>query len=435
MQALLSFAQAPPLSAPMRFFLTAPLFGILAGILLMSGGPDSLASRWTPSTLALTHLLTAGFMLQIMLGAMVQILPVIAGATIRRPRLISGIVHSAISAGVLALVAGFLNLLPYAYPSSVLLLGGGAALFIGAAGHALYRVPTANPTVRGLKLALLGLSVTTALGVLLAMAREGTIALSLPSATSLHVAWGLFGWGCVLLAAVALIVVPMFQITPGYPEWFARPFSGTVFGGLCFWSLAVVAGGQGLAAILAGTLALAVSAFALLTLHLQGRSQRPRFDATQHCWRVAMVCAMLAGALATAAECLPAVGERLDWPLTCGVLVLVGCFMSVLTGMLYKIVPFLIWLHVQNLGGGRVLAPNMNKVIAVQQVDRQTKAHFLSVALLLAATLWPPAFTYPAAAALVVANVWLLRNLLAAVRVYHRECSRIAALPADRPVG
>ena len=34
MKALLSFDKAPPFAAPLRFFLTAPLFGVLAGVLL-----------------------------------------------------------------------------------------------------------------------------------------------------------------------------------------------------------------------------------------------------------------------------------------------------------------------------------------------------------------------------------------------------------------
>jgi hypothetical protein len=68
MQALLSFDQAPPFPAPFRFFLTAPLFAMLAGLLMLWRGPDLFASRWTPSALAATHLITVGFMLQVMLG-------------------------------------------------------------------------------------------------------------------------------------------------------------------------------------------------------------------------------------------------------------------------------------------------------------------------------------------------------------------------------
>ena len=64
MQPNLSFEQAPPISVPYRFFLTAPWFGVAAGLLLAFMGEDMLASRWTPGALAGTHLLVAGFMLQ-----------------------------------------------------------------------------------------------------------------------------------------------------------------------------------------------------------------------------------------------------------------------------------------------------------------------------------------------------------------------------------
>ena len=72
MQALLSYDQSPPLAAPFRFFLTAPLCGALAGILLIVYGGDALIMRWTPAALALTHAVTAGFMLQAMLGELEQ---------------------------------------------------------------------------------------------------------------------------------------------------------------------------------------------------------------------------------------------------------------------------------------------------------------------------------------------------------------------------
>lgn len=82
---MLSFDQVPPLAAPLRFFVTAPLFIALAGLLAVIDGPAILASRWTPAALAATHLLTVGFMLQVMLGALIQVLPVVAGAALARP--------------------------------------------------------------------------------------------------------------------------------------------------------------------------------------------------------------------------------------------------------------------------------------------------------------------------------------------------------------
>jgi hypothetical protein len=244
MQALLSFEQAPPIAAPFRFFLTAPLFAILAGTLLLWSGPELLASRWTPSALALTHLITVGFMLQVMLGAMIQILPVVAGANMARPLLLSSLVHAAIVPGALLLTAGLLTSQPFVLRLAVLLLGIGIALFLGAAGHALVGVRSTNPTIQGLKLALIGLAVTAGLGMLLAVARDGSSGLPVLQLTAIHLGWGLVGWGGILLAAVALVVVPMFQITPPFPGWFAHGFSWSVLAVLSSWSIVVGAGWQ-----------------------------------------------------------------------------------------------------------------------------------------------------------------------------------------------
>ena len=427
MQALLSFEQAPPISAPFRFFLTAPLFAILAGTLLLWSGPELLASRWTPSALALTHLITVGFMLQVMLGAMIQILPVVAGANMARPLLVSSLVHAAIVPGALLLTAGLLTSQPLVLRLAVLLLGIGIALFLGAAGHALVGVRSTNPTIQGLKLALIGLAVTAGLGMLLAVARDGSSGLPVLQLTAIHLGWGLVGWGGILLAAVALVVVPMFQITPPFPAWFARGFSWSVLAVLSSWSIVVGAGWQRPSAVLAAAVVLTVAVFAALTLQVQRRSKRARLDASQHYWRLAMLCLLAACALWFAADSLPALAERQEWPLLFGVLALLGGFMSAMVGMLYKIVPFLVWLHLQNLGDGRVAAPSMNKVIAARQIDRQLYAHVASLVLLLAAVIWPEWFTYPAGIALVLANVWLLYNLLTAVAFYRYQRLKMVA--------
>lgn len=89
----LSFEQAPPIGVPFRFFLTVPLFGIAAGMLLFIAGEEMLSSRWAPAALAGTHLLVAGFMLQAMCGALLQFVPVAAGGNIWRPQLVAAIVH------------------------------------------------------------------------------------------------------------------------------------------------------------------------------------------------------------------------------------------------------------------------------------------------------------------------------------------------------
>lgn len=141
-----SYDQSPPIAVPFRFFLAAPVFGILAGLLVLWRGEEVFLSRWTPAALALTHLLTVGFMLQAMLGALLQILPVLLGVSIARSNGLSRVVFVLTVSGALFLAAAFLDFTPWQFIVATLLLGSGIALFLGAAGWALYGVPSDNPT-------------------------------------------------------------------------------------------------------------------------------------------------------------------------------------------------------------------------------------------------------------------------------------------------
>jgi len=432
MQGLLSFEQAPPISAPLRFFMTAPVFAILAGLLLLWSGPDLFASRWTPAALALTHLITAGFMLQAMLGAMMQLLPVMAGANMKRPLLVASVVHATITPGALLLVAAFLTYQPWLFGLSMAFLGGGVSVFVSAAAHALHGVESPSPTIRSLKLALLGLVGTVGLGLLLAASLGWSIGLPLVQLANIHMSWGFVAWGCAMLAAVGAVAVPMFQLTPDYPRWFGRGFAFAALGVVFLWTLADLAGWAVLSTLLAVAVVLTAATFAVLTLNIQRQSKRPKLDVVQLYWRVAMFSALAACVLWLAAQGIPLLADWSGWPLLFGVLILFGGFMSVIVGMLYKISPFLVWLHLQNLGRGRVVAPNMKKVLAEAQMERQMYAHFTAFALLLLAVFWPVWFVYPAGLALIVANGWLLRNLFSAVGVYRAHLIKIdAAAPAQ----
>ena len=108
MQPTLSFEQAPPISVPYRFFLTAPMFGIVAGLILAFLGPEAFESRWAPGALAMTHLIVVDFMLQAMCGSLLQFVAVVAGANIWRPRLVAHLVHPMITAGAVFLATAFL---------------------------------------------------------------------------------------------------------------------------------------------------------------------------------------------------------------------------------------------------------------------------------------------------------------------------------------
>jgi len=408
----LSFEQAPPLSVPLRFFYTAPLFLLLAAVLVTACFDQVFVSRWTPQTLALTHLVTAGFMLQVMLGALFQLVPVAAGANLWRPHWLVWPTHLGSTLGAMALVWGF-----YSSEGGWLALGGvllsiAVLVFFVAAAVALFRTPANGPTVAALRLAVIWLGVTIGIGLCMAAARGGYLGLAPLQWSQMHVAGGLIGWGGLLVAGTAYLVVPMFQLTPAYPVWFSRPFAWGIAGALGLGGLA----SQPVAWVPA---VLMTMGFAVLTLDRQRRRRRAKTDLTLSLWQLAMACVLLGGLLSLM-MLLGVTDPRIS--VAAGVLVLYGAFVSLIAGMLYKIVPFILWLFLQPRLG-RV--PPMTRMLNQPLMRWHWRIH--SIALLLAgiAAFWAPLGSL-AGIAIGVASALLLAQLIRVGRHARRALASVA---------
>ncbi len=427
----LSFEQAPPIGVPFRFFLTAPWFGMTAGLLLIIYGEDMLSSRWTPAALAGTHLLVAGFMLQAMCGALLQFVPVATGGNIWRSRLVAAFVHPLLIASAVLLVTAFLSQRTALFLAAAHGFALALGLFIVVVGLAIWRTPARGPTIVALRIALFGLLVTLFIGVTLATGLARGTDWPLLALTDVHAAWGLGGWALTLLAGVSYFVVPMFQLTPSYPAWLARGFPLLVLAVLMAWTaqfyfkshtenMVIFIGGLGVGSL-----------FALETLSLQQRRRRKVTDVTLLFFRTAMLSLLAIFVSALIFAALPDL--RLDpraavW---LGVLAIVGVFVSAINGMLYKIVPFLNWLHLQNICGLQAVPPTMHQMIPGKAMRGQLYVQLAALGLLLAAV-WLPALARPAGLAFVLANAWLGYNLFSAVRVFASFKNRIRASAADR---
>lgn len=426
----LSFDQAPPLAVPFRFFLLAPFFLLASGALMLALGPATLSSRWAPETLALTHLVTLGFIAQTMIGAVLQVLPVIAGSPVEHPRGVAWVTLLGLNGGTLLLVAGFLAGSPPALQAAAVLLALGLGTVIVAGAWAMLRARAApSPTVFGVRLAFTGLVFTLVLGVVLAWALATGLPLPLQKVVSAHVSWGIFGWVLALVAAVAYQVVPMFQMTPAYPQWLSRWLLPSLFAALLLRTAAELSGvAEVVLALIELALAALVLGFAGTTLWLQHRRRRRLRDATVMFWQLAMAALLLAGALWLTGLLLPGLADDPRFALALGALMLGGFALSVINGMLYKIVPFLVWFHLQARGPGKSPLKSMKDVLADKMALGQWRAHALAQILLVAAVLAPQWFFYPAAALATFSAAWLTRNLLVAVGVYRR-----ALLPQGSP--
>lgn len=450
MQAPLGFEQTPPIAVPLRFLLAAPVFLLLAGMLLAAVGETALASRWSAPTLALVHLLTLGFMLQAMFGALLQFLPVAVGASVPASARLAAVTQPLLALGALALAAAFFTAAGWLATIAGVLLAAGLLAWLPPVVRALWPLPANNPTTPTLKLALAALGITVALGAVLALRRFGggfadpyIGGLLAALLTDIHAAWGLVGWSGLLLAGVAWVVVPMFQLTPPYPPAFTRRFAGFVVVALLGWST-LRAFGPALSAAAAATagaaIALAAACFATLTLWLQARSKRSQPDTTFLFWRTGMLSLLFAGALYALHGAAGLGGAKSG--LLLGALTLCGFLVSVINGMLYKIVPFLCWLHAQDAAtraathtanrgaassGNRRRAPHMGSFIGEAAMRGQFYLHLVGLLLLFGAVHDPAALARVAGIALAASAAWLLRNLLVAVQRYRKF---VAALPS-----
>jgi hypothetical protein len=304
---------------------------------------------------------------------------------------------------------------------------------------ALLRTPARGMSIHVLRVAVLGLLVTLALGAILALtlglSQDLQPGWSLPALINVHVAWGLGGWALMLVIGVSYLVVPMFQLTPPYPVWFTRALPAGLFVVLCLWSLQLVPGSGATLAwqpVVGSAGMLLAGSYAVVTLRLQARRRRRKTDVTFALWRGAMLSLLAFAVSWITFAFMPSLGDDPRAPVWLGVLALPGLFLSVITGMLYKIMPFLNWLHLQQQGGTRMQPPNMKQMIPEAAMRGQMRLHFAALALLLAAVPLP-ALALPAGLAFSASCLWLEWNLVGAARVYAEFRDRIAAATAGTP--
>ena len=162
--------------------------------------------------------------------------------------------------------------------------------------------------------------------------------------------------------------------------------------------------------------------FAGLTLRLQQRRRRPRTDASFAFWRIALASTILASLLAPALAWLP---DPTRTEVLLGALVLIGGFDSVICAMIYKIVPFLVWLHLNRAGGEQLL---MHQVIPESIMRLHLRVHATALASALLTPWWP---TCAVAAGLMLFAGHLLQAIALAngLRRY-RQCRRTVQVPA-----
>ena len=387
----LSLDQAPPLSIPMSFFVTAPLFLVIAGLVLLVNGSAVLTTPLLPITFGLAHLGTLGFLGVVMMGALYQMTPVVAVAPVRAIRL-AHVVHFFLATGILMLVLWSHQLIPPGMAHSVFGSIGLAVLVLAfTVGVALAKSKTNSPSVAGMRFAVACLVIVMLLGNWMSTSWYTT---NFPGHRSyyvqVHFTIAILGWVGGLLTAVAWQTLPMFYMTPEVSKTKAWSLFALIVVGVSGALLVMIFSvfgflenaGSELAAIAALPAAFAVWIWhPKIVLTSLANRRRSRVDPSIKFWRVGMLMALPTFVCAGLAVFVThqTWGPRFD--LLFGWCAIFGWAGLIVHGMLTRIGPFLIWFHRFSPHIGRIPVPAMRRMIPDKLIEAGWKLHVLTLAL------------------------------------------------------
>ena len=330
-----------PLAVPLPFLLTGSCAAALFGLLLPWLAPEAIQAPDFPHVLALVHLATLGWLTMTIMGASLQLVPVIIVAPLRATRFLSW-QYPVYTGGVVLLLGGFWWMRPW------LLAAGGIVIVLAVVHYvALLSVTLLHATTRPLTLRFLaaslvylclvvGLGLTAALNMQFGFLGAGTGRL-----LSIHLTLGVLGWLSSLLMGVSYTLVRLFALAHGHDDRLGRAIFvllqasivGLTLGFLFSWLALILLGG--------GILIATAWMFAYDFWRMLRSRHRKLLDVTQYHSMAAVVyfCLVVPAGIASAifGWQQPAVFAAL------GLAALVGWLGQSITGYLYKIVPFLIW--------------------------------------------------------------------------------------------
>ena len=352
----LSIDQAPPISAPVRFFVTAPIFGIIAGFLMFFNESAVLMGRFSVDSIVIAHALTIGFLGFIMLGALTQMLPVLVGAKMPKVAFVAKYSYILLTLGLLFMIFGMLAHNTTFTSLAAVGLGSGFLMMLTSMLISLKPVTNFTPTVKAITTSIIFAFIIVLMGLYLLYSHiVGDIDELHIIIANVHSVWAVFGFAGVLIIGVAFQVLPMFYVAPKFKNFCKKRVVWLISTGLILWLLFTLFKEEwSLFAKL--WIAMFIWAFATTVWLKLNRRRRPISDVTVWYWRVASISLTLGSFLWIFDEYF-----KHEYIVMVAILIGGGFIMSIMIGMIYKVIPFLVWFHLN--GMGYMSIPTMNEMI------------------------------------------------------------------------
>jgi len=418
----LSFNALPPIDLPFRFFLTAPIFIIACALLVLFSGETLWLSRWQPNMLVLTHGFTLGFLTMVMMGALLQLLPVIGGIGIAKPRLIATTSHALYCVGVMALMLSFVLATNWLTFAALALLSLGLSIYLGAIIWVLIKKISQGDSINCFRLAITSLVLLLLLGILLLANRLG---ITVPyirldkHVTDIHALMGLVGWAGMLIIAVSFQVLPMFHVAPNMPKYIRQYLGVSIFILLVVYVF--------YAEFALGLIFISHGVFAFSLFYVINQRKRKVPDTSIKYWQLAAGTLLLLNILYFLPDSFyssvqtPFFISLPDKGMLLTAVFIYFYLLSVIQGMLLKILPFLSYTHLQQRClidfSAMQFIPHMHEFLNKKHGLALYYMHILS-GLSLVAVLFEPSLYVVFAILLSLEFVWLLVLMVRCMRLY-----------------
>ncbi|HEX5711658.1 MAG TPA: hypothetical protein VFX68_09970 [Sulfuricurvum sp.] len=404
----LSLEQAPPISVVLRFFLTLPLFGLALSVLMIFS-PQEILTLTHPLSLAAIHLFFLGVISMGMIGALFQMQSVLGGQPIAAPLGNSLLIHTLFTGGVLSLFGAFALGISELFVIAGVLLGS-ALLYFAMILLPLLFGTLSHDTLKGMRFSIMALLATATLGIIMATSyASGTFGEHHTLMRTAHYSIGLVGWIGALIIYVAFQVVEMFYVTSPYSDWCKQNAKRILASALLlkilwlFLALPFVW-------VFDAVIGLLLAGFIVTTAKRLRQRKRRVSDASIWFWFAGLGLLTFAIGAYTASRAFDYLSLEMMSLIAFGLFAL-----AILLGMMGKIVPFLVWFHLN--ASGFLETPIMSTILPQKRL-KITFLLFLSTALFaLAAALSPWVLTLAGLSAFAMFGV-ILFNLIAAARLY-----------------
>lgn len=403
----LSLDQAPPINVPYRFFITAPIFGILLGLLFFFFPIDLITNRYSSLAIGAIHLFTLGILSMIIFGAMQQMMPVLAGAVFKKPNLFANIVHISLTLGTLLFSASFIFEIKALLHIATAFLATAFFTFFTVSLYLLFKVKFLTSTVNAMRLFAIAGAITSVLGVYLAYSHmSNNIGALHYNFLYLHILFGLFGFATVLIMGVSFQVIPMFYVALDFPKYIQNRVPIFIMLALVAFAIFIFLDLD--TYILKILFSIFFILFCVHGLNSLNKRRRPVFDVTLWYWKLSLVFLLL--------SMLNWLFVPQDSYFVMAIMFGLGFLYSLLQGMVYKIIPFLAWFHLSSKG--HMVIPTMREMIHEDMIKLHFFIYAASVFFFLISSFLSNFFTVIAALLFIIANILFLINAITGARKY-----------------